>query len=79
MNPVNATEIEAAECWCPFARIAETNDEGRIAGVNRDTSKTLSGRDPRCIGSRCMAWRWNALASKREAEQVGYCGLAGKP
>lgn len=35
-----------------------------------------------CIGSTCMAWRWeNARwdSEKNEMLKVGYCGLAGKP
>jgi hypothetical protein len=28
---------------------------------------------PPCIGSECMAWRWNSNKT------TGYCGLAGEP
>ena len=32
----------------------------------------------KCVGSDCMAWRWCA-EPKDVDDQVGYCGLAGKP
>lgn len=37
-----------------------------------------------CIGSKCMAWRWNDNGSQnsvtaRPASGKGYCGLAGAP
>lgn len=36
-----------------------------------------------CIGSHCMAWRWQADAlpggEKESPFRPGYCGLAGKP
>lgn len=48
------TEQEAAGRWCPFARDF-TDQDGKIATVNRGDPKML---DNRCIGSRCMAWRW---------------------
>lgn len=44
-----------------------------------------------CIGSACMAWRWENLSDKERLHiraatkfeipfnYVGYCGLAGKP
>lgn len=41
----------------------------------------------RCVGKKCMAWRWAEPLSKApaepmqdaEARQRGYCGLAGGP
>ena len=39
-----------------------------------------------CIGSACMAWRWDREELEsgtpgytRKSETDGYCGLAGKP
>ena len=46
------------------------------------------GSNQKCIGSKCMAWRWRYnnrdLIKDRPEEfkglkDVGYCGLAGKP
>ena len=33
----------------------------------------------RCLGSRCMAWRWAGAYDQKTGEEVGYCGLAGRP
>ena len=50
------TEDEAKTKWCPFARsIVSTG-----GGANRGTDS--AGRPPpnvNCIGSACMAWRWD--------------------
>lgn len=62
------TEQEAKTKWCPFARFkfASTSDGpacNREGGpsIGEDTGGTnpwlLSGT--RCIGSACMAWRWD--------------------
>lgn len=62
------TENSAMKKWCPFARVAD----GRGASINRDWDG-LEG-EQWCIGSRCMAWRWEDNRYER-----GYCGMAGKP
>jgi hypothetical protein len=43
------------------------------------TSRKLSDESSRCLGSKCMAWRWpNPPAiSEENDEPLGYCGLAG--
>lgn len=72
------TEAEAAERWCPLARFkfASTSDNpscNREGGPNGgDNPWMISGT--RCIGSRCMAWRWVI----EEARARGYCGAFGK-
>ena len=33
---------------------------------------------PTCVASDCMAWRW-CNGEEHIHEQIGYCGLAGKP
>lgn len=53
---------------------------------------TFSGRETyKCVGSRCMAWRWESIKFHRmkdgslttnhgtDTPRYGYCGLAGKP
>jgi hypothetical protein len=57
------TEEEAKTKWCPFAR-SQTEDRESAPAVNR----TLQGHIDigcHCIGSRCMAWRW-----EDDAEEV---------
>ena len=95
------TEDEAKTKWCPFARVAgpvQSKAEG--VSYNRwppsdGTMKTMLRETPtaRCIGSRCMAWRWHLkgtdpdLIAARQYPDVpepnepdgGYCGMAGKP
>lgn len=54
---------QAHEKWCPIARVNGSN----TAYWN---GKIQIGDLVRCIGDRCMMWRWvNA--------EKGYCGLAG--
>lgn len=69
-------EDEAKTKWCPFAR--------NQPAINRGGMDFLHDCDPRCIGSECMAWRWNK-DNRQEvghdeigAPERGYCGLAGK-
>ena len=47
---------------------------------------TCSWDAMRCIGSACMAWRWNLIPAYLAggtadglSDTRGYCGLAGKP
>lgn len=80
------TEEEAKQKWCPFVR--HTAD-GTDAASNRYA--TQSGATPEqqwnaCIGSACMAWRFNRddwsenmSTGAITYHQGGYCGLAGKP
>ncbi len=84
------TEDEAESKWCPFSRFQSRLDEG---GANRwkqdappDEPYALNPVPCRCIGSACMAWRWereqiNECSPRmtRRSETDGYCGLAGKP
>lgn len=60
------TEEDAKTKWCPFSRVAlgwsqDTARRGSgqelAATVNRGDN--LSGHTE-CIGSACMAWRWDA-------------------
>lgn len=37
-------------------------------------------RDPVCVASICMMWRWaGGDEDKRQGLRLGYCGLAGRP
>ena len=78
------TEKEAAGRWCPFA--ARTTTSGRPPEPGMAMPPNLN-----CIGSRCMAWRWNppepirgdhptiSTADQAAPATTGYCGLARKP
>lgn len=71
------TEAEASKKWCPFGRI------GHRAGIaiNDPMNPNFSAH---CIGSGCMAWRWNGYMPvagspiEGQDEASGYCGLAGR-
>ncbi len=54
------TEEEAKTKWCPFANVGSTTSG--LGGFNRFIPPVGSGSDEsvRCIGSDCMAWRWEA-------------------
>jgi hypothetical protein len=54
------------------------------ASVNRDAKH----KDTNCIGSKCSQWRWcspiSAITTPKyhdipREENLGYCGLSGKP
>ena len=87
------TEKEAASVWCPVIRHEDPDvkggswnrgrQEGNPANVDADGSPGSYACN--CIGSRCMAWRWddNGLSAsvelRKHGKTPGYCGLAGKP
>lgn len=69
------TDEEAKTRWCPFASSRILTYRNRT-GVN----VTVIAADNEteqvniyCLGSGCMAWRWDNDGSG------GYCGLAGEP
>ena len=84
------TEEEAKQRWCPFTR-------GIPSGANRITAPNAEimamGVGP-CLGSGCMAWRWEAThifdaealgndgkppGTREVGDVYGRCGLAGTP
>lgn len=97
------TEDEAKTKWCPFVRVASLHESKNprewigVAGANRAVSSGIVDKKgvgddglpdaARCIGSACMAWRYerrrfetNDEGRVREAlGGAGYCGLAGAP
>lgn len=77
------TEKEAATMWCPFVRYTGDTDHGSWgrggnAGnpANIDPAKGPGDYACNCIGSRCMAWRWDDTGPPETRH--GYCGLAGQ-
>lgn len=84
------TEQEAKTKWCPMYRQAVSID-----GANREwADNRMDGSNPTCIGSACMAWRWfqpgrdpdlarefplAPTGDLDKRDDVGFCGLAGKP
>lgn len=74
------TEEQAKTKWCPFARVAVEGypasgdplaiHSGSVASVNRDSpsANTVPTAHCYCIGSACMAWRWN----ESDVEAVGF-------
>jgi hypothetical protein len=84
------TEADAKTKWCPFARalvsISPLSDPTRhtaIASANRGNNAELLGW---CVGSACMAWRWNdgldlidSMVAERNGSRRGYCGASGNP
>lgn len=73
---MDITEAEAETKWCPFAMVGASSSH---PGHNR-----LYGNrapiDARCIGDRCMAWRFTGykpVAGDTNDEAHGRCGLIG--
>ncbi len=83
------TEEEAKELWCPFARVVEFTEDTISAPYNRawagdgHPTRTHEPLQCRCIGDRCMAWRWEehdlGPGKPRAVGPKGCCGLAGNP
>lgn len=65
------TEEEAKTKWCVHARVRDVGVAG-VTNINFANGTTI-----KCIGSRCMSWRWRGDFG--ETGSKGYCGLAGVP
>lgn len=72
------SEEKAREMWCPSSRVAVQHGwRNKFVICNRVNERMLEHRNlvgSTCIGSRCMAWRWEDRTFAR-----GYCGMTGKP
>jgi len=79
------TEEEAKTKWCPFARqmITLDRDPGGVPIAIGSANRYSGAEVAACMGSACMAWRWNTRKEDFGAKTVrmdsGFCGLAGKP
>ena len=99
------TEDEAKTKWCPHVRDA-TEDLGTynrwykwvkemaVGGMQNKITNVLDDGCT-CIGSECMAWRWDLKGAVMEPDHSrgqddvlfrfendgrhGFCGLAGRP
>jgi hypothetical protein len=67
------TEKEAAEKWCPFARVIEHTESGNIVPPSNrtvlpdgDSDEWRFAADAPCVGSLCMSWRWNITPADAE-------------
>lgn len=84
---MSMTEEEAKTKWCPHVRVSNGPD----GTWNKFDVGVASPSIYTCIGSACMAWRWQAgtfeeygklKASDDNGYVVdakGFCGLAGAP
>lgn len=72
---------EASAKWCPFTRAHWSGGVESEYQGNRfftEDGKT-SDRSTACLGSGCMAWRWN-YSEGMDVDfkpTEGHCGLAG--
>lgn len=85
------TTDEAIKHWCPFVRLSD--DDGNGTYNRRFDRDTPVPEHARCIGERCMAWRYitndSSVEDRRrievysdvdlDSDTVGYCALAGVP
>lgn len=77
------TELEAAGCWCPLARLARADELGMPDQARPAHNRAYAVYDHRridiaaanCIGSRCMFWQWHDGKTANERRR-GYCGAA---
>ncbi len=71
------TEDEAKQKWCPFARIGggqgvDGAAYNRIEHHGGDISHTAA----QCIGSACMAWRWEPISRLTHRPQERLHGIS---
>ncbi len=87
------TEAEAKACWCPFARVCNSDEGGSYNRI--EDNEPFPSSSALCMASACMAWRWgpftdvigketrdpgtNISTFEEPRPSRGYCGLAGKP
>jgi len=64
-------EKYAHQKWCPMVRMSAAGDPAMNAEYKSRIPDFAT-----CRGGSCMMWRWN---SRRDDDDTGYCGLAGKP
>lgn len=78
------TEDAAHKCWCPFVRYSVADSDGFSFTNRLDSSNEIidklnkkgpTNNSSRCLGASCMAWRHASSGD----QNLGYCGLAGKP
>lgn len=72
------TEDEAKTKWCPFARMlshiysqdgaGRTFEGGYSYNRSPDHGEGYLPTGAKCIGSACMAWRWNDMTYDRPLE-----------
>ena len=76
------TEDEAMTKWCPHAVASHTNPRG-LTNWDADGNEIPAPRfQHNCIGSACMAWRWEPIRGFIDREMApyeGFCGLASRP
>jgi hypothetical protein len=75
------TEQQAKEKWCPHRRKIQWHDED---GNKVDPPVVGNDINCQCIGSACMMWRlekdtYGDDYGKDIPDNLGYCGLAGRP
>jgi hypothetical protein len=53
------SEEEAKKKWCPHVQVSvSTGIDGTEQDDNRNSMQLDFSRQPICIASKCMAWRW---------------------
>ena len=54
--------------------LPESKAKERVCPLMSKGSETV-----KCMGSSCMAWRFNEKHKYPQKEQTGYCGISGRP
>ena len=72
------SEEVAKTKWCPLTSLFAYSLKG-CATVNRrsDEDGDLIPNDAKCLGSQCMAWRWEIYNGAEAVHQAGDCGFCG--
>ena len=60
------TETEAKTKWCPHS-LADSDVGGAF---NRHSSDTTTAHGTNCLGSACMAWRWEESLQLKDTRQI---------
>ena len=84
INMGQITEEQAKTMWCPDSRVLAADSAGNVregapTAYNRGmgTPNQLPGATT-CLGSACMAWRWDRTFLTPAEPTVGYCGRGGR-
>ena len=71
------SEEVAKTKWCPLAVVIVRDMYSGAAGNRSNDKNTGLLTGARCLGSRCMAWRWEIYNGAEAVHQAGDCGFCG--
>lgn len=74
---VTEEEAKTKRCQESFAAASHISPNGMTISVSAGMSMPAATAPSYCIGSSCMAWRFQTGSLQERMEKLGYCGKAG--